>query len=76
MKTGYPFLRISQKHNLDYGLVLRAADEIKKGIVPGKGYYQHIGISPAANADICKALNYFRLQQVGYVAMTDYADVS
>lgn len=26
MKTGYPFLKIAQKHNLDYGDVLKAAD--------------------------------------------------
>ena len=26
MKTSYPYLRISQKYNLEYGVVLNAAD--------------------------------------------------
>lgn len=30
MKTGYPFLAISRKHNLDYGVVLKTADYIRK----------------------------------------------
>ena len=30
MKTGYPFLKLSQKYNLDYSAVLIAADYMKK----------------------------------------------
>ena len=36
MITGYPFLRIAQKHNLDYGDVLKAADYSRAfGYIPG-----------------------------------------
>lgn len=76
MKTGYPFLRISQKHNLDYGLVLLAADKLKNTTVHDGDAVIFVGPVNVANTDICKAVNHFRAQQAGLIPMTDYADVS
>lgn len=81
MKTGYPFLVIAKKHNLDYGQVLMAADYGRfTGTPPGTersqtGYAAFNSIPDAAMADINAASNHFAAQQRGEVAMSDYVDI-
>lgn len=44
MKTGFPYLRISQKHNVDYSDVLYVADHIHKK----KDFHENIPALPVA----------------------------
>ena len=71
MKTGYPFLAISKKHNLDYADVLMAADYGRfLGITPrterAQAHYKaFMAIPDEAMKDIIRASNEFVRMQDG-----------
>lgn len=60
MKTGYPFLAISKKHNVEYGIVLKAAELFYKAVVP-----TFIQSGSALEADILSACAQHRDLQNG-----------
>lgn len=74
MKTGYPFLAISRKYNLEYADVLAVADRMKN-LAPHEEFFVD---GPMADAlgDINKATTHFAAQQSGLIEMQDYVDIS
>ena len=62
MKTGYPFLTISKKHNVEYADVLFVADHLKN-----KGnFHENIPALPIeVISDINKANDEFKGMQLG-----------
>lgn len=73
MKTGYPFLQIAKKHNLDYAAVLMAADYGRfNGTPPGtarsQAHYEAFkSIPDAAMEDIIAASDHFTQTQYGLI---------
>lgn len=72
MKTGYPFLKISQLHNIPYETVLMAADYARnmKGMQPETlrswaEYEAFNSLSPEAEAAVHSANNEMRGMSLG-----------